>query len=134
MEYSPDEIAFVRSCINNTNDNEDNRMCKRKSKGRRRIECPAWEPCNRVYEENSNASGLCEQILVNMEERKDLTEEQIRIVDFWLNDIKWEDEENCVPYAGAEPCPNGDECVKRSDNEICINLLGKLGIHKPYEY
>ncbi len=121
MDYSPEEMAFVEFCESQGEDV----ICVAGGRGRRRVECPAQKDCD-------DNNPRCSQILVDMQEKRELTQEQVQIIRFWLRDIQW-DEENCIPAGGTPKCDNYDSEACAYD-QVCEQLLRKLGVHDPDQY
>lgn len=122
MDYLPEEIEFVKFCANQ----EDTVICTTKERGRKRKDCPAFKSCD----ENNPP---CSRISTKMEKSEELAEEYTNIIKFWLEDVKW-DEENCIPKGGGEPCPNHEKNDCAKGETICERLLRKLGVYEPYAY
>ncbi len=120
MDYSTEEIAFVKFCT----ENDWTVICTTK-KGRRGKNCPAYLSCN-------DEPLPCEQMLSRMERNQELTELDTKIIRFWYYDVDW-DWNNCIPNGGKEPCyNNGKECCEHLG--VCEQLLQKLGVYEPDEY
>jgi len=113
MDYTPEEINFVRFC----SEQDWNVVCQR-----RRKRCPAW-PC-------SDDNPVCAEMVTMMEGGEELDDEHTTIVRFWLRELKWSD--SCVPVGGEDSCPNITRCIEGA--EACEGLLKKLGVYEPYEY
>lgn len=120
MDFTPEEIAFVEFCESQ----EPEVICTAGARGRKRRGCPAAEHCD-------DEDPECSQILVEMKENRELTQEHVDIIRFWVRDIKW-DERNCVPNGGGQ-CHNYESEACAHDN-VCVGLLRKLGVYDPDEY
>lgn len=120
MEYSGEEISYVRYCVTDLPACED-----------RRQKCPVYDSCH----DNGECRELCSSIVEKMTAGEILCEEDRRIVEFLtLARGLWESDESeraCHGKGVAEPCPNLELCTEQEQREdeghwVCSELLMRL--------